>query len=98
MDEQTLKNLIAKELGIEGADESVLDDVFAELGQNIMERTTLAILEKLTPEEQEEFGKIAETGDYQKSYEYASSKIENFKDFVAGEAKAEIEELKKVNA
>ena len=66
-----------------------------QVGQSIMERTTLAIIKRLTLDEQEEFSSIAETGEYQKAYEFASSKIENFDDFVKNEALAEIEELKK---
>lgn len=96
MDELTLKNLIARELGLEGAPEDVLDDAVAQIGQSIMERTTLAILERLTPEDQEEYGRIAETGEYEKAHEFASSKIENFQEFVLGEARAEIGELKNV--
>lgn len=94
MDEQTLKDTLVKELGLEGADEETINNLLIQVGQSIMERTTLAILEKLTLEEQDEFTKLAETGDYQKSYEYAASKIENFDEFVKSEARAEIEELK----
>ena len=95
MELETLKNLIAKELGLEGAPPEEMEEIIMQVGQSIMERTTLAIIKRLTLDEQEEFSSIAETGDYQKAYEFASSKIENFDDFVKAETLAEIEELKK---
>ncbi len=95
MDETTLKNLIATELDIQDAPEDVKDELFAELGETIMMRTTLAILKQLSLLDQEEFTTIAENGGHQSAYNFASSKIENFQDFVRNEALQEILELKK---
>ncbi|OGZ04332.1 MAG: hypothetical protein A2648_01130 [Candidatus Lloydbacteria bacterium RIFCSPHIGHO2_01_FULL_41_20] len=95
MDPNTLKNLIIRELGAEALPEEARDDLIIKIGENIMKRTTLAILKRLTIEEQNEFEKIAETGDYQVAYNFASSKIENFQEFIKNEALQEIMELKK---
>lgn len=95
MDPNTVRNLIAKELGVEDAPEDVKDELMIKIGENIMKRTTLAILKRLTTEEQGEFEKIASTGDYQTAYDFASSKIDGFQEFIKKEAVQEMLELKK---
>ncbi|MEK7558445.1 MAG: DUF5663 domain-containing protein [Patescibacteria group bacterium] len=96
MDPNTLKNLIAKELGAGALRDEAKDELIMKMGENIMKRTTLAILKRLTLEEQNEFEKIAGSGDYQAVYNFASSKIDGFQEFIKNEASQEILEFKKL--
>ena len=95
MEQDELKKLIEKELGMEEFPEELQDEMIGKIGEQVMLRITLEILKRLTPEEQEEFEKIVSEGDYQAGYEFASSKISGFQEFVKGEALKELVELKK---
>lgn len=98
MDTDELKKNIEKELGLDKFPETIKGEIISRLGENCLKRATLAILEKLTPEERARFEEIAVTGDYQKSHEYASSKIPDFVNFVQNEIKEEVAEFKRLSA
>ena len=83
-----------KELGIEDLPQDMQDSLLASIGENIMRGVAIAALEKLSPEDQELFGTIAEEGDERKTLEFLSSKIPDFNTFVAEETKKVIMEVK----
>lgn len=97
MEPDELKKLIIKELAIEDLSSEEQDELLIGIGENIITRTTLAILKSLSIEDQVEFEKIVSEGDYMAGYNFASSKIENFQDFIKKEALEEIMEMKKKN-
>ena len=83
-----------KELEIEDLPHDMQDSLLASVGENIMRGVAIAALEKLSPEDQELFGTIAEGGDERKTLEFLSSKIPDFNTFVADETKKVIAEVK----
>lgn len=95
MEPDELKKLILKELAIEELSPEEQDELLIGIGENIITRTTLAILKNLSLKDQIEFEKVVSGGDYQAGYNFASSKIENFQDFIKKEILDELMEMKK---
>lgn len=59
MNNQELRELIIKELGIESLPESAQDEIVGKLGEVILKAVTVAIFEKLSPEGRAEFERIS---------------------------------------
>lgn len=95
MEPDELKKLILKELGAEELSSEEQDELITGIGENIITRTTLAILKNLSIEDQVEFERVVSEGDYMAGYNFASSKIENFQDFIKKEILEEIMEMEK---
>lgn len=83
-----------KELEIEDLPQDMQDSLLVSIGENIMRGVAIAALERLSPEDQEMFGTIAEEGDERKTLEFLSSKIPDFNTFVADKTKKVIAEVK----
>jgi hypothetical protein len=96
MDATELKNKVLKELGAENISAEAQNELLVRIGENIMKRSTLAILKALSISDQEEFSRIADTGNYQAAHAFASSKINNMDELMAKEARDEISDFKKL--
>ena len=70
------------------------NEIFAQIGENIMRGVAIAALETLSPEDQVEFERIAEEGDVNKTQQFLTSKIPDLETFTTNEAKKVIAEIK----
>lgn len=84
-----------KELGLADLPSDMQDEIFAQVGENIMRGVAIAALETLSLEDQVEFERVAEEGDPEKTRVFLSSKIPDFETFTQREAKKVIAEIKK---
>ena len=84
-----------KELGMADLPSDMQNEIFAQVGENIMRGVAIAALETLSPEDQAEFERIAEEGDAEKTSIFLASKIPDFETFTEREAKKVIAEIKK---
>lgn len=91
---ETIRDIAIKELGMSDLPSDMQNEIFAQVGENIMRGVAIAALEKLSPEDQAEFERIAEEGDAGKTQQFLSSKIPDFETFTANEAKKVIAEIK----
>ncbi|MFA5997197.1 MAG: DUF5663 domain-containing protein [Candidatus Paceibacterota bacterium] len=58
MENQELREVLIKELGLEGLPPEAQDEIVGKLGEIILKSTTIAIYEKLSPGERAEFDRI----------------------------------------
>ncbi|MDO8604099.1 MAG: DUF5663 domain-containing protein [bacterium] len=63
MNNTELREILIKELGIEGLPEEAQDEIVGKLGEIILKSLTVAIFDKLSGEAREEFERISEAGD-----------------------------------
>lgn len=63
MNNQELRDILIKELGIEGLPEEAQDEIVSKLGEVILKSLTIAIFEKLSTDAREEFDRVTAKGD-----------------------------------
>jgi len=63
MNNQELRNILIKELGISTLPEEAQDEIVGKLGEVILKSLTVAIFEKLSNEAQAEFDSVSAKGD-----------------------------------
>lgn len=63
MNNQEIREILIKELGIEGLPEEAQDEVVAKVGEFILKSLTVAIFEKLPNDAREDFERIAASDD-----------------------------------
>ncbi|OHA84586.1 MAG: hypothetical protein A2408_02965 [Candidatus Yonathbacteria bacterium RIFOXYC1_FULL_52_10] len=91
-----IRALAVTELGLADLPQEMQDEVLAQIGENVMRGVAVAALEKLSPEDQAEFERLAGSGDEAGTLAFLSSKIPDFNAFVAEESKKAIAELKEL--
>lgn len=64
MNNQELREILIKELGIGGLPEEAQDEIVAKLGEVILKSLTVAIFEKLSGDARTEFERVSEKGDH----------------------------------
>jgi len=98
MDTTKVQNLIEENMGLSGLPKEAREMIISKLGENILRRCMVAVFEAIPEGSREEWKRLAESGDYKKSYEYAKEKIGDINSLVERETKAEIEEFKRLSA
>lgn len=77
MNNQELRDILIKELGIEGLPEEAQDEIVSKLGEIILKSLTVAIFEKLSTEARVEFDRITEKGDHVMIQEFLEQSVPN---------------------
>ena len=82
---------LLEELGLQGLPSDTQARLLTQMTESLLKRITLEVLEKLSPEERQEFESIRETADFEKVTEYLRGKIPDF-DAMVREKVAEFKE------
>lgn len=75
MNNQELRDILIKELGIESLPEEAQDEIVSKLGEIILKSLTVAIFEKLSTEARAEFDRITEKGDHVMIQEFLEASV-----------------------
>ena len=87
MNNQELREILVRELGIGGLPEEAQDEIVAKLGEIILKSLTVAIFEKLSPSAREEFEQISTKGDHALVQEFLEKNIPNLSELMEAEVK-----------
>lgn len=75
MNNQELRDILIKELGIAGLPEEAQDEIVGKLGEVILKSLTVAIFEKLSNDARVEFDRISAKGDHALIQEFLEDNI-----------------------
>ena len=98
MDSNDFNNTLIKDLGLEGFPKDIQDEIISRLGENVLQRVTLAIADKIPSTSQQEFDSISQAGDGERMRVFLNSQIPDFDNFVKGELHKTVEEFKQIAA
>ncbi|MGM0482416.1 MAG: DUF5663 domain-containing protein [Patescibacteria group bacterium] len=88
------KNNLLEELGLEDLPEETQTRILEAMTESLLKRITLRILEELSEEDREEFEKIREEQDAQKTENFLREKIPNYDEIVEEVSSSFKEEMK----
>lgn len=89
-----IRTAIIKELSIESLPEQAQDQIIAQLGGIVLQATTVAIFEKLSPEKRAEFEEVSKDEDPTKIQEFLAAQVPNMQELMSEELKKVIEQFK----
>ncbi|MBI5400643.1 MAG: hypothetical protein HZB12_00800 [Candidatus Yonathbacteria bacterium] len=93
MNNQELRDILIKELGIEGLPEEAQDEIVSKLGEVILKSLTVAIFEKLSPDARTEFERISIAGDHVLIQEFLEQNIPDMHLLMEEEVKRTLEDF-----
>ncbi|MBI5816892.1 MAG: hypothetical protein HZB09_00500 [Candidatus Yonathbacteria bacterium] len=93
-----LNGTLLKDLGLEGFPKDIQDEVITRLGDNVLQRVTLAIVNKISPSARQEFDSIAEAADSNRMKTFLDAQIPDFDNFVKNEVHKSVLEFKQIAA
>ena len=94
MTQEELNKIIAKDLAIEHLPVDTQNKIFEKLGENIMKRVALVVMEKLPEDARAEFDAVSASGDETKVQEFLTSKIPNLGALIQESIQSTIDEFK----
>jgi len=97
MNDQELREILIKELGIDSLPEEAQDEIVAKLGEVILKSLTVAIFEKLSNEARVEFEKIGEKGDHALIQEFLEENVPDMHTLMEEEVKRVLQSLAEEN-
>lgn len=93
MNNQELRDILIKELGIDGLPEEAQDEIVAKLGEVILKSLTVAIFEKLPSDARTEFERISAKGDHSLIQEFLEENVPDLHTLMEEEVKKVLESL-----
>ena len=75
MNNQELREILIKELGIEGLPEEAQDEIVSKLGEVILKSLTVAIFEKIPSDKREDFDRVTAKGDHDLIQEFLETHV-----------------------
>lgn len=93
MNNQELRDILIKELGIDGLPEEAQDEIVAKLGEVILKSLTVAIFEKLPNDARTEFERISAKGDHSLIQEFLEENVPDLHTLMEEEVKKVLESL-----
>lgn len=75
MNNQELRDILIKELGIESLPEEAQDEIVGKLGEIILKSLTVAIFEKLSGDARAEFDRVSLKGDHTLIQEFLEQNV-----------------------
>lgn len=94
MNQDELKSIIAKDIGVENLSQEDQNEIISRLGGIITQRIVLEIIKRLPEENRNEYEEIGISGDEQKMQEFLGKYIPDAKNFIHDVIKKEIEDFK----
>jgi len=87
-------NRIAEELELDSFPQETQTQIIEKLGENILKKITIAVLDRLPESARSEFEALNEKGDVEKMQEFMRSNIKDIDAVVENEIRKNIEEFK----
>lgn len=87
MNNQELREILTKELAIDGLPEEVQDEIVAKLGEIILKSLTVAIFEKLSTDARAEFERIGAKGNHTLIQEFLEENVPDMHTLMEEEVK-----------
>lgn len=87
MNNQELREILIKELGIGGLPEEAQDEIVTKLGEVILKSLTVAIFEKLSNDARAEFERIGAKGDHTLIQEFLEKNVPDLHTLMQEEVK-----------
>ncbi|MFZ2303800.1 MAG: DUF5663 domain-containing protein [Minisyncoccia bacterium] len=87
MNNQEIRDILIKELGIGELPEEVQDEIVGKLGEVILKSLTIAIFEKLSAQARVEFEKIGAKGDHALIQEFLEDNVPDMQTLMEEEVK-----------
>ncbi len=94
--QKELRRTILEDLGIGHLPLDTQDKILEKLGENIIKRITLVVLENLPEDAQPEFDVVSASGDEAKMQEFLKSKIPNVEELIQKAIQGTISEFKEL--
>ncbi|MDO8572817.1 MAG: hypothetical protein Q7S11_03565 [bacterium] len=91
-----LNDTLTKNLGLTGVPQDIQDEVIARVGENILRRITVSVVEKISPEARHEFDAISEAGDSERMKTFLNAQIPDLDNFVKNEVHKSVLEFKQL--
>lgn len=98
MNNQELRDILIKELGISGLPEEAQDEIVTKLGDVILKSLTVAIFEKLPNDARTKFEHIAEKGGYELIQEFLEENIPDMHALMEEEVKKTLQNYAEIEA
>lgn len=98
MQNQELRTILIKELGIEGLPEEAQDEIVSKLGEVVLKSLTASIFEKIPNEARAEFERIAETNDSERIQNFLSEHIPDLHLLMEEEVRKALERFAELEA
>jgi len=91
-----ITNRIVQELELNDLPEEARNQIITKLGENILKRITITVLDKLPEDKRGEFETISKEGDVEKMQEFMRNNIANVDTLIEQEIRKNIEEFKEM--
>lgn len=98
MNNQELREILIKELGIDGLPEEAQDEIVAKLGDIILKSLTTAIFEKLSGDARAEFERIGAKGDHALIQEFLEETVPDLHSLMEEEVKRTLRNFAEMEA
>lgn len=98
MNNQEIRNILIRELGIEGLPEDAQDEIVTKLGEVILKSLTVAIFEKLSNTARIEFERVSARGDHDLIQEFLEQNVPDLHTLMEEEIKLTLENFAKLEA
>lgn len=89
-----LRSAMAQDLGITHLNEDEQSEIINKLGEVILKRVTISLLEKLPEDKRDAFEALSVEGDQKKIQDFLSQNIPNFDALLQSEVQSEIARFK----
>lgn len=93
MQNQELRTMLIKELGIEGLPEEAQDEIVAKLGEVILKSLTVSIFEKIPNEARVDFERIAADNDSERIQSFLNDHIPNLHELMEEEVRKALQKF-----
>jgi len=93
---EELEGKITQELGIDTLPEEQRGEILARLGENILKKLTIAVLDRIPQEDHAEFDALLKSGELDKLHEFLSVRIPDLDSFMQEEIRKVIARFKEL--
>jgi predicted solute-binding protein len=98
MQNQEIRNILIKELGLEGLPEEAQDEVVAKVGEVILKSLTVAIFEKIPVSARAEFERISAGGDSERIQDFLDEHVPDLHTLMEEEVRKALQKFAETEA
>ena len=98
MQNQEIRNILIKELGLEGLPEEAQDEVVTKVGEVILKSLTVAIFEKIPTSARAEFERVSAGGDNERIQSFLDEHVPNLHTLMEEEVKKALQKFAETEA
>ncbi len=92
--QEELRKIILKDLALDSLSAEVQEKILTKLGENIIKRIALAVLENIPENARSEFDNLSQAANPEKMREFLKTWIPNFEELTQNTIKKTVEEFK----